>query len=53
MLEQRATRSYRALDDPQRGRRKLPRAVRERQMLGRVALRVRHIGENQLSPAPS
>ena len=39
MLEQRATRSYRALDDPQRGRRKLPRAVRERQMLdvaGRV-----------------
>jgi AcrR family transcriptional regulator len=39
MLDEGATRSYRPLDDPQRGRRKLPRAVRERQMLevaGRV-----------------
>src|SRR5437588_12511363 len=39
MAEHGAERSYRPLDDPQRGRRKLPRAVRERQMLevaGRV-----------------
>src|SRR5213082_1858579 len=39
MVEAAATHSYRPLDDPQRGRRKLPREVRERQMLevaGRV-----------------
>jgi AcrR family transcriptional regulator len=39
MVDNEAARSYPPLDDPQRGRRKLPRAVRERQMLevaGRV-----------------
>src|SRR5438874_3831781 len=39
MADNGAARSYRPLEDPQRGRRKLPRAVRERQMLevaGRV-----------------
>src|SRR5205807_5029117 len=39
MVDNGLPRSYRPLDDPQRGRRKLPRAVRERQMLevaGRV-----------------
>src|SRR5438874_10873308 len=39
MVQDAATLSYPPLDDPQRGRRKLPRAVRERQMLevaGRV-----------------
>src|SRR5204863_3719187 len=39
MADNGAAGSYRPLEDPQRGRRKLPRAVRERQMLevaGRV-----------------